>query len=136
MKIFHLFHAAWRWAFSYRLTLLALLLAGQPGNAGCGQAANLGQAHAQYASVAMSYILVPDLSIGSLLFGIALIAAFVGIALQRRVARNQSAVIGEWLRREASLAKQYRELFENAKDAMLDLWRSRPDHPQRQLHCV
>jgi hypothetical protein len=30
------------------------------------------------------------------------------------MARGQTAVIGEWLRREASLAKQYRELFENA----------------------
>jgi PAS domain S-box-containing protein len=43
----------------------------------------------------------------------------MGIVWQRRRARGQASVIQEWLRREASLAKQYRELFDNAKDAIL-----------------
>ena len=32
---------------------------------------------------------------------------------------GQIAVVREWLRREASLSRQYRELFENANDAIL-----------------
>jgi PAS domain S-box-containing protein len=41
-----------------------------------------------------------------------------GVSLRRRV-RQQTAVIREWLRREAALKKRYFDLFENANDAIL-----------------
>ncbi len=42
-----------------------------------------------------------------------------GLILYRRRARRQADVLREWLRRESSLSRQYRELFENANDAFL-----------------
>jgi PAS domain S-box-containing protein len=48
-----------------------------------------------------------------------LLGVVAGLMLYREVGRGQIAVVEEWLRREASLSRQYRELFENAKDAIL-----------------
>jgi PAS domain S-box-containing protein len=48
------------------------------------------------------------------LFGI-----LVGFILYRKVAGGQTAVVHEWLRREAAQARQYRELFDGANDAIL-----------------
>jgi PAS domain S-box-containing protein len=48
------------------------------------------------------------------LFGI-----LAGFILYRKVAGGQTAVVRERLRREAALARQYRELFECANDAIL-----------------
>ncbi len=44
----------------------------------------------------------------------ALVGVLAGFILYRKVAGEQIAVVREWLRREASLSRQYRELFENA----------------------
>ncbi len=46
-------------------------------------------------------------------------ALLVGVVWQRRVAEPQTSIIRQWPHREASLAKQYRELFEGVNDAIL-----------------
>jgi PAS domain S-box-containing protein len=43
----------------------------------------------------------------------------VCVVLHRRKVQGQAPVFREWLRREALLSKQYRELFEGANDAIL-----------------
>ncbi|HMD83226.1 MAG TPA: response regulator [Terriglobia bacterium] len=48
-----------------------------------------------------------------------LLGILAGFILYRQVAGGQVAVVREWLRREAALARQYRELFECANDAIL-----------------
>ncbi len=48
-----------------------------------------------------------------------LLGILAGFILYRKVAGGQTAVVHEWLRREASLSRQYRDLFENANDAVL-----------------
>ena len=48
-----------------------------------------------------------------------LIGLFTGFILARKTGGEQAAVARELLRREASLSRQYRELFENASDALL-----------------
>jgi len=48
-----------------------------------------------------------------------LLGVLVGFILYRKVAGGQIAVAREWLRREAVLSRQYRDLFENANDAIL-----------------
>jgi len=48
-----------------------------------------------------------------------LLGILAGFILYRKVAGGQIVVLREWLRREASLSRQYRELFENANDAIL-----------------
>jgi PAS domain S-box-containing protein len=48
-----------------------------------------------------------------------LLGILVGFLLYRKVAGGQIAVVREWLRREAALARQYREFFESANDAVL-----------------
>jgi PAS domain S-box-containing protein len=50
---------------------------------------------------------------------VGLLGMLAGFYLYRRVAGGQTAVVREWLRREAALSRQYRELFENANDAIL-----------------
>jgi PAS domain S-box-containing protein len=48
-----------------------------------------------------------------------LLGILAGFILYRKLAGGQTAVVHEWLRREASLSRQYRDLFENANDAVL-----------------
>jgi len=50
---------------------------------------------------------------------LALLGILGGFILYRMVGGGQIAVVREWLRRETSLSRQYRELFENANDAIL-----------------
>lgn len=52
-------------------------------------------------------------------YGIAVIVLLVGVLWERRRSRGQTSAVQEWLRREASLAKQYRGLFENAEEATI-----------------
>jgi len=47
------------------------------------------------------------------------LGVLVGFILYRKVGGGQAAVMREWLRREAALSRQYRELFEKANDAIL-----------------
>ena len=53
----------------------------------------------------------------ALIFG--LLGVISGFILYRKAATGRVAVFREWLRRESSLACQYRDLFENAHDAIL-----------------
>jgi PAS domain S-box-containing protein len=48
-----------------------------------------------------------------------LLGILAGCILYRKVAGGQTAVVREWLRREALLRRQYRELFESTSDALL-----------------
>ena len=50
-----------------------------------------------------------------------LLAVLAWVFMLRTTVKNQTGVIREWLRREAGLRKQYRELFESANDAILIL---------------
>jgi PAS domain S-box-containing protein len=50
------------------------------------------------------------------LMGGIILAALAWVTLLRGQVREQTAIIREWLRREAALKEQYRELFENAND--------------------
>jgi len=50
---------------------------------------------------------------------VGLLGILFGFILYRKVARGQISVVREWLRREALQSRQYRELFENASDAIL-----------------
>lgn len=50
---------------------------------------------------------------------VGLLGIVVGFMFYRKVAVGQTAVVREWLRREAALSRQYRDLFENARDAIL-----------------
>ncbi len=45
-----------------------------------------------------------------------ILAALAWVTVLRRQVEQQTRVIREWLRREATLKEQYRELFENARD--------------------
>ena len=47
-----------------------------------------------------------------------LLGMLVGFLLHRRMGGGKVSVVQEWLRREASLSRQYRGLFENATDAI------------------
>jgi PAS domain S-box-containing protein len=47
------------------------------------------------------------------------LGALAGFVLYRKMADGHTAVMREWLRREAALSRQYRELFEKANDAIL-----------------
>jgi len=53
------------------------------------------------------------------LLGVAILILLVWVALLRRKVQGQAPVFREWLRREAMLSKQYRELFEVADNAIL-----------------
>ena len=48
-----------------------------------------------------------------------LLGVLAGFVLYRKLAGGQTAVVREWLRREALLRRQYRELFESTSDAIL-----------------
>ena len=48
-----------------------------------------------------------------------LLGIVVGFALNRKFWGDRTAVFHEWLRRESALSRQYRNLFENAGDAIL-----------------
>ncbi len=48
-----------------------------------------------------------------------LLGILAGCILYRKVAGGQTAVVREWLRREALLRRQYRELFASTSDAIL-----------------
>jgi len=50
---------------------------------------------------------------------VALLGILVGFILYRKVAGGRISIVREWLRREALQSRQYRELFENANDAIL-----------------
>lgn len=50
---------------------------------------------------------------------VALLGVLGGFVLYRQVAGGQTAIIREWLRREAAQSRQYREFFESASDAIL-----------------
>jgi PAS domain S-box-containing protein len=49
---------------------------------------------------------------------VALLGVVLGFILHRRVAGGQTAVVREWLRREAAQSRQYRELIESAGDSI------------------
>jgi PAS domain S-box-containing protein len=53
-----------------------------------------------------------------LIIGGILLLAAVAVAILRRQVRDKTAEIREWLRRQAALAEQYQNLFENATDAV------------------
>jgi PAS domain S-box-containing protein len=53
--------------------------------------------------------------------GILLLAILAWVHVLRRKVQSQTALMREWVRREASLSKQYRGLFDNANDAILIL---------------
>src|SRR5690349_1905029 len=48
-----------------------------------------------------------------------LVGAATGFLAHKKSAQGQISVFQEWLRREALLSRQYRELFENASEALL-----------------
>jgi PAS domain S-box-containing protein len=50
---------------------------------------------------------------------LALLGILAGFILDRKLARGRIAVVREWLRREAALSHQYRQLFDSAHDAIL-----------------
>ena len=50
---------------------------------------------------------------------VGLLGVLAGFLLYRRVTGGQISIAREWLRREALLSRQYRDLFENASDAIL-----------------
>jgi hypothetical protein len=64
------------------------------------------------------------------LLGVIILAAIAWGEVLRRQVNEQTEVIREWLRREAQLKEQYRELFENANDVGLHL------RPPRALYVV
>ena len=52
---------------------------------------------------------------------VSLFAVFVGLAFYCKVVGGQISVVREWLRREALLSRQHRDLFENAGEAIFIL---------------
>jgi PAS domain S-box-containing protein len=69
----------------------------------------------------LSFDLKHLLSVLGIMGALIILAALAwGVSLRRRI-RQQTAIIREWLRREAALKKQYFDLFESANDAILIL---------------
>ena len=48
-----------------------------------------------------------------------LLGVFIGSVVYQRMARGNIGIFREWLRREAARSQRYREIFENAIDAVL-----------------